>query len=47
MTNYYLTCQVCRMSLSKSAAVIIGATVYCDACAQHTGEESSNFVFIA
>lgn len=36
MTNYYLICEGCRINLSKSAAVIVGARVFCDRCAQHS-----------
>jgi hypothetical protein len=32
MTNYYLICEGCRISLSKSAAKIVGAIVYCEKC---------------
>lgn len=27
--TYYLTCETCRVSLSKSAATIVGSRVFC------------------
>lgn len=33
MTNHYLTCESCRVALSKSAAFITGSRVTCGDCA--------------
>lgn len=33
MSNHYMTCESCRVALSKAAAVITGARVTCGTCA--------------
>jgi hypothetical protein len=35
MRNIYIyTCQTCRVALSKSSVVIVGASTYCATCAK-------------